>query len=103
MGRTNELSPAVRLEVTPGKRLDGFVSWREYWLASRFDAFSTSGVRDHSGRAGRCAGAQYDLRLRRSAVPETIRLEGNFTYLDTRRFYRLAPNALRSGSRATCR
>lgn len=97
MGRTNELSPAVRLEVAPGKRLDGFVSWREYWLASRFDAFSTTGVRDPSGRAGRYAGTQYDVRLRWWAVPETIRLEGNFTYLDKGRFYRLAPNAPRGG------
>lgn len=97
MGRTSELSPAVRLEVAPGNRIDGFVSWREHWLASRFDAFSTTGGRDPSGRAGRYAGAQYDFRLRWWAVPEMIRLEDTFIYLDKGRFYRLVPNAPRCG------
>ena len=44
VGRTNIATPAVRLEVTPGKRLDAFVAWRGLWLASASDAFSSTGA-----------------------------------------------------------
>lgn len=97
IGRTNVLSPGVRLELAPGKRLDGFVAVRDHWLASRFDAFSTTGVRDASGRSGQHAGTQIDTRLRWWAVPEVIRLEANGVYLAKGRFLRTAPNAQRGG------
>jgi hypothetical protein len=97
IGRTNVLSPGVRLELAPSKRLDGFLAVRDHWLSSRADAFSTTGVRDPSGRAGRHAGTQIDTRLRWWAVPDVIRLEANGVYLAKGRFLRTAPNAPRGG------
>ena len=93
IGRTNILTPGVRLEVTPDKRLDAFVLWRELWLASATDAFSSSGVHDPSGRAGRHAGREIDARIRWWAIPRRLRLEADATLLAKARFYRLAPNS----------
>lgn len=93
MGRTNVLSPGVRLELAPTKRLDGFFAVRDYRLSSRTDAFSTTGVRDPSGRAGRHAGVQFDTRVRWWAIPDVIRLEANGVYFAKGSFYRRAPNA----------
>ena len=93
IGRTNLLSPAVRLEVAPTKRLDAFVAWRGLWLASPNDAFSSTGVRDATGAAGRHAGNEIDARVRWWAVPRRLRLEADGTYLAKGRFYRLAPNS----------
>lgn len=97
MGRTNVLSPGVRLELAPSKRLDGFFAVRDYWLSSRTDAFSTTGVRDSSGRSGRHAGVQFDTRVRWWAIPDVIRLEANGVYFAKGAFYRRAPNAPRIG------
>jgi hypothetical protein len=97
MGRTNVLSPGVRLELAPSKRLDGFFAVRDYWLSSRTDAFSTTGVRDPSGRAGRHAGVQFDTRIRWWAIPDVVRLEANGVYFAKGSFYRRAPNAPRAG------
>lgn len=97
MGRTNILSPGVRLELAPSKRLDGFLAVRDYWLSSRTDAFSSTEVRDPSGRAGRHAGVQFDTRIRWWAVPDVIRLEANGVYFAKGAFYRRAPNAPRTG------
>jgi len=96
IGRTNIITPALRLEATPSKRLDGFIAWREMWLDSRTDVFSTTGVRDPAGRSGRYAGAEFDTRLRWWAVPERLRLEANGTYLRKGRFLRTAPNGPRT-------
>lgn len=97
IGRTNIITPAVRIEAAPSKRFDGFIAWRELWLDSRTDAFSTTGVRDATGRSGRYAGAEFDGRLRWWAIPDRLRLEANGTYLRKGRFLRTAPNAPRTG------
>lgn len=93
IGRTNIVTPAVRVEITPSKRLDAFVAWRGLWLASRSDAFSTTGVRDPTGKSGTHAGSEFDARLRWWAIPERLRLEANGTLLAKGRFLRTAPNA----------
>ncbi|WP_254447683.1 alginate export family protein [Sphingomonas sp. ID1715] len=93
IGRTNIISPALRLEATPSKRLDAFIAWRELWLASRTDIFSTTGVRDPAGRSGRYAGSEFDGRVRWWAIPQRLRLEANATYLRKGRFLIAAPNA----------
>nr|WP_278254262.1 alginate export family protein [Sphingobium sp. BYY-5] len=96
-GRANILTPGLRIEMAPGKRLDLFGSWHPMWLASRTDAFSTSGVRDATGRSGRFAGHMVDGRLRWWAVPQRVRAELNASWLGKGRFLRDAPNAPRSG------
>jgi len=97
VGRANLVSPVLRLEATPSKRLDGFVAYRPLWLASRFDSFSTTGVRDASGNSGRFAGHQVEARLRYWLIAKRLRLEWNGLLLAKGRFLREAPNAPRGG------
>ena len=65
---------------------------RPLWLAARDDAFSTTGVRDASGRSGRYAGTQFDARLRHR-LTESITLEADGVLLAKGQFLREAPNA----------
>jgi len=97
IGRANISTPGVRIEVAPGKRFDAFATYHALWLASRTDAFSTTGVRDASGQNGRFAGHQVDARLRYWIVPGFLRAEANAVWLRKGRFLRDAPNAPRSG------
>lgn len=100
ISRGNVITPGVRLDVTPSKRLDAFISYRELWLASRFDAFATTGVIDPSGQAGRYAGRQIDARLRWWAVPKRLRLEADGVLLAKGSFYARAPNSPGTGTTA---
>lgn len=93
VGRTNVLSPGVRIELTPSPRLDAFVGYRALWLADSRDAFSTTGVRDPGGASGRFAGHQIDLRMRYWLVPARLRFEADGVILAKGRFLQVAPNA----------
>ncbi len=93
IGRTNLFSPGVRVEVTPSRRVDAFVGYRGLWLADRQDAFSSTGVRDPSGRSGNFAGHQLDARLRWWLVLRRLRFEADAVFLAKGRFLREAPNA----------
>lgn len=97
IGRANILTPGLRLEATPSPRLDWFADYRPMWLASRTDAFSTTGVRDASGQSGRFAGHQIEGRIRYWLVPKRLRLEANGVLLMKGRFLETAPNAPRNG------
>lgn len=90
--RSNFISPGVRLEAAPNKYSDLMVSYRPFWLAARKDAFSSSGVRDPSGRSGSFAGHQLDARLRYKLTPKIL-LEGDIALFAKGRFMRDAPNA----------
>lgn len=93
VGRANIMTPAVRVEATPSKRVDVFAVYRLMWLASRSDAFSTTGVRDASGRSGRFAGWQAEARVRWWVRPERLRAEVNAVWLGKGRFLETASNA----------
>lgn len=93
VGRANIMTPGIRLEATPGKRIDGFAVYRPMWLASDEDGFSTTGVRDAAGRSGDFAGHQVEARLRYWLVPGRLRCEANGVLLAKGRFLREAPNA----------
>ncbi|KQX19690.1 hypothetical protein ASD39_16105 [Sphingomonas sp. Root50] len=95
IGRANIVTPGIRLEAAPSRRLDGFVVYRPMWLAADQDAFSTTGVRDPAGRSGDFAGHQVEGRLRYTLVPERLRLEVDAVLLAKGRFLREAPNATR--------
>lgn len=97
IGRANIISPGIRIEAVPSRRIDWFATYRAMWLASRTDGFSTSGVRDPSGSSGRFAGHQLDARIRWWAVPERVRVELNFVTLIKGRFLIGAPNAPAGG------
>lgn len=93
VGRANLESPGVRLEVAPSSRMDLFAGYRAFWSESPSDAFSTSGVRDATGRSGRFAGQQIDSRLRYWVVPRTLRGEFDGIVFARGGFMKNAPNA----------
>lgn len=93
VGRANLVSAGPRVETAPSKRIDLMGTWHPIWLAERTDSFSTTGVRDASGRAGSFAGHQFDARLRWWVVPEKLRFEADGVVLTKGRFLREAPNA----------
>lgn len=92
IGRTNISTPGLRAEIAPGKRFDAFAAYRAMWLAERTDAFSTTGVRDTTGRSGSFAGHQVEARLRYWLVPGFLRGEVNGLWLAKGRFLKTAPN-----------
>lgn len=92
ISRTNLVSPGFRLEAVPSAKSELMFSYRVFWLAAEQDAFSSSGVRDASGRSGSFAGHQVDARLRYRITPN-IRLEADLVLLAKGRFLREAPNA----------
>jgi hypothetical protein len=97
IGRTNLQALGLRLEATPTARLDYMVSYRALWLASRTDSFSTTGVRDATGRSGDFGGHQFDGRLRYWVIPRSLRLEVDAVILAKGRFLQVAPNAPQTG------
>ena len=92
IARTNIVSPGLRVEAVPDKRTDLFLAYKPMWLASRSDAFATTGVRDATGRSGRFAGHQLDGRIRHKLF-ESLTLEADAVLLARGRFLRDAPNA----------
>lgn len=93
VARANIVTPGIRLEATPDKRCDWFAVYRAMWLASRTDAFSTTGVRDSSGQSGSFAGHQLEGRIRYWILPARLRFEFDGLLLAKGRFLRDAPNA----------
>ncbi|HEY0624266.1 alginate export family protein [Sphingomonas sp.] len=92
IGRANIVAAGVRVEAAPGRDTDFFLAARPLWLAASRDSFSTSGVRDASGRAGSYAGLQWDARVRHWLRKDRLRFEGNMVVLRKGRFFRQAPN-----------
>jgi len=97
VARTNVLSPGLRAEAAPGKRVDLMLSYRLLWLAEATDSFAGSGVRDASGGSGRFAGQQLDARVRTWIVPQRLRFEVDGVWLAKGHFLREAPNAPQDG------
>ena len=97
VARTNVLTPGLRVEATPNKRLDLMLSYRLLWLAQATDSFSGTGVRDASGHAGSFAGQQLDARARAWIIPQRLRFEVDGVWLAKGRFLTDAPNAPPTG------
>lgn len=93
VARANIMTPGIRLEVAPTNRLDAFAVYRAMWLASDRDSFSTTGVRDASGRSGDFAGHQLEGRVRYWLVPARLRFELDVLLLAKGTVLRDAPNA----------
>lgn len=91
IARGNVVAPSLQAEAAQG-RTDLMLSYRPMWLAARTDSFSSTGVRDASGRAGDFAGHQLDGRVR-YRLSKAVRLEGDAVLLAKGRFLRDAPNA----------
>ncbi|NKJ00479.1 alginate export family protein [Novosphingobium sp. SG707] len=99
IGRANILSPGLRIEVAPSARVDAFIGWRGMWLADSHDSFSTTNVRDATGRSGSFAGHQFDTRLRYWIRPKRLRFEFDGVYLARGSFMENAPNGRRGDTR----
>ena len=95
IGRANMVAPALRLEIAPSPRTDGFVSARALWAESGTDSFSQTGVRDPTGRSGRFAGYEFDSRVRQWLVAKRLRAEANSVLYLRRGLLREAPNVPR--------
>ncbi|MFZ5746589.1 MAG: alginate export family protein [Pseudomonadota bacterium] len=95
--RSNLVSPGLRLEGKPAKRLDFFVMARGLWLATSTDSFAATGVRDATGQSGRFAGFEVEARARRWLVPKRLRFELGGAWLAKGHFLRDAPNARHAG------
>jgi hypothetical protein len=93
IARTNIMTPGIRLEATPSKRLDAVAVYRAMWLAASEDSFAGTGVRDASRRSGDFAGHQLEARLRYCLIPARLRFEFDGLLLAKGRFLRDAPNA----------
>lgn len=93
LARTNIETVGVRLEAKPSKHLDWFAAYRPMWLAARQDSFSSTGVRDASGRSGNFAGHQLEGRVRYWLIPKRLQFELDGLVLARERFLRKAPNA----------
>jgi hypothetical protein len=98
LGRENIDTVGLRASLAPSARTDAFAVYRVVRLAAAADAFASTGVRDSTGRAGRDAGQQIDMRLRTWIKPGVVRLEFGTTFLIAGRFLRTAPNATREGN-----
>ncbi|MEG3089361.1 alginate export family protein [Sphingomonas sp. PB4P5] len=92
ISRSNVISPGVRIEAVPDKRTDLMMTLHPMWLAAREDSFSSTGVRDASGRSGSFAGTQLEGRIRHQPM-SWLRLELDAVLLAKGRFLREAPNA----------
>ncbi len=91
--RTNIVSPAIRVDAAPSKKWDWMVAYRPMWLASAYDSFATTNVRDASGRSGKFAGHLMDARVRTWFIPKRLRFEVNGSLIAKGRFLLDAPNA----------
>lgn len=98
IGRANISTPGIRLEVTPNARWDAFAVYRGLWAASATDGFSTTGVRDPTGKAGHYAGQQVEGRVRYWLAPDALRLEANGAVLVKDGLLKDAPNAPHHGT-----
>ncbi|TCM17710.1 alginate export protein [Novosphingobium sp. PhB165] len=97
VGRSNLLSGGVRAEAKPDKKSDVMFMYRALWLASRTDSFASTSVKDGKGNSGRFAGNQFELRYRRTLVPNVLHFDTGVAYLDKGRFLTEAPNAPQTG------
>ena len=91
--RNNLSTPGIRLKLRPARDVDVFIAHRAYWLASDQDAWTTSGVRDVSGRSGSFIGHQIEARFRWEVVPGSYRFETGVAHLFAGGFMDDAPNA----------
>jgi hypothetical protein len=97
MTRSNLITPAVRLNITPSPIWDAFVTYRALWLDSPTDTFGATRLTDRSGQSGSFAGHQIEARLRYWLIPDAMLLETGAAYLFKGRFLRDAPNAPDAG------
>jgi hypothetical protein len=83
--------------VKPHPLVTSFLAYRAYWLASKKDAWTTTGVQDPSGNSGSFIGSQIELRLRFQPLRGNLMLEAGYAHLFAGEFIEKAPNATHRG------
>lgn len=97
LGRANILSPGIRFQATPDKRLNLMGMYRATWLESKTDSFSSTGVKDAGGASGRFGGHQLEMSARYSIIPKQVDVEVGGAVFMRGRFLKDAPNATDHG------
>lgn len=95
--RSNIESPGVSLGVRPVGGVELELKHRLYWLASKKDAWTASGLRDATGRSGSFVGHQLEASARWDLLPGNLRLEVGGARLFAGGFIDRAPNATGQG------
>lgn len=98
VSRINSVSPGVRAEAKPHRRLNVFKMYRAIWLDSASDAFAATRVRDAQGQSGRFVGHQFEARALYDLIPKLLQLDVGGALLWKGRFLRDAPNAPDTGN-----
>ncbi len=80
VGRSNVVSPGVRVWMNPAERWSVMGLFRLNYLASDRDAWTTTGIQDPTGRSGTHIGNLSEIRCRYTIVPEVSRLEFGVAY-----------------------
>lgn len=73
--RANLHTPGLRVEVDPHERVEAFVAYRLYWLASDSDAWTTAPLSDPTGSSGTFLGHQPEACLRWHILPKNVDLD----------------------------
>lgn len=97
VSRSNLVSPGVRLEANPTKRLTINGHYRRLRIDSASDSFGLTGVRDPSGLSGHDAGSQLEGQLRYQLIPKIALLDIGLARLFKGSFLRNAPNTPGTG------
>lgn len=79
--RANLITPGLRAEIKPCDGVTAFAMARTFWLASKTDGWTTSGVSDPLGESGDHIASQIEFRVRWRIVPETVLLEAGYAHL----------------------
>ncbi len=96
--RSNLSSPGLRLQIQPNNKINSYLSYRAFWLASATDTWSgSSRLRDATGNSGTFLGHQLFLRLKWK-VHSNIKMEGGITYRIDGDFQDTVPNSPREGN-----
>lgn len=98
--RANLHSTGLRAMIKPVRPLELMSAYRACWLASAKDAWTTSGLRDPTGRSGAFLGHQIEARVRWDLWPGNLRLDCGWAQLFAGGFIRHAPQSTHRGNTA---
>lgn len=95
--RANLVSPGLRYTTKPATDWEFMLTHRFHYLASAKDAWTTSGLVDPTGDAGKNLGTLTEFRVRYDVVPKSLLLDFGMAYLSAGSFIEDAPNATSQG------
>ena len=100
--RANINTPGLQLQLKPHSKVTSFIAYRAYWLASDRDEWTTSAVRDVTGKTSSFLGQQIEARVQWNILPGNVLLESGIAHLFAGEFMDEAPNSNRQGDATYC-